>query len=193
MRTPLEQTATYWKEARKKKDAAAETMALATVDGEGIPAVRTVLVKGIDVRGFHFVTRARSPKVAHIAAQPLVELCIHWASLKVQIRSRGRVHPMPDDEVESLWRPRPRDAQLLYHLEFAQSALIPSTHYLLQQLADARRRWRGEKVIPRSPWYVGYIIEPLWIEFLYHSLIRLNRRERHTWDGRAWIVTYLAP
>lgn len=190
---PLHLAHLAWQRARRRGDHAAETMALATVDADGRPAVRTVLIKGIDAQGFSFVTRSRSPKVQHLQAQPIVELCINWMSLRLQVRCRGQIHPMPDELVAQLWQHRPRDAKLLYHLRYAQSQIIPSLQYLRDRLRQSRDKWLGVADIPRSPLYIGFIIEPQWIEFLEHNAIRLNHRTRYTRKGTEWTTACLAP
>jgi pyridoxamine 5'-phosphate oxidase len=193
MTQPFELLQNAWTQAQRKKDHAAGTMSLATVDGHGRPSVRTVMIKGIDERGVAFVTRAESPKTKHFAKQPIVECCMHWATIKLQVRVRGKITPMPEQDIEALWKVRPRDSQILYHLQLAQSQIIPSFNHLLRKMAAAKQRWRGEKVIPPSPLYVGYIIKPTQIELLEHSVLRLNKRTRYTRRGKQWIKTTLAP
>lgn len=169
-------------------------MALATIDARGLPCVRTVLLKQIDARGFHFVTQAHGPKAAQIAKQPVVELCLNWMSHRVQIRARGRAIPMPDAEVESLWAARQRDAQILYHLGIPQSQPIPSYRWLLTRMREARKQWRGIDPIPRSPAYIGFIVRPVAIEFLHHTESRLNRRECFVrGNNQRWTRKILAP
>lgn len=168
-------------------------MALATVDLHGRPSVRTVLIKGINDRGIAFVTRAGSPKTKHFEQQPIVELCMNWTTIKLQVRIRGKITPMPEAEVSQLWKLRARDAQILYHLRLAQSQIIPSFQHLLEKVQVGRLRWKGEKAIPPSPLYVGFIVKPESIEFLEHSIARLNKRTRYTRHGSEWQATTLAP
>lgn len=189
---PIRLAGRLWKQARRS-DPNADVISLATVDGRGNPSVRAVLLKAVDARGFHFVTQARGPKVKHLLANTHVEWCVHWGALALQLRVHGRAILMPAAEIDTLWRARQRDAQVLYHLRLPQSAVIPSHAYLLKAMAAGRRRWRGVAQIPRSPWYVGYIIAPEWIEVFHHSASRLNKRDRYVRRGKIWQHRVLAP
>lgn len=155
--------------------------------------MRGVLLKAIDARGFHFVTQARGPKARQLRSNPHAEFCVNWGGLALQLRVRGRVTPLPTRELERLWQTRHRDAQILYHLRLPQSAVIPSYSHLLLAVQQGRRRWRLVAQIPKSPWYVGYIIVPRWIEFLHHSPRRLNKRDRYVRRGKTWTHVCLAP
>lgn len=189
---PIRLAGRLWRQARRS-DPNADVISLATVDGRGNPSVRAILLKAVDARGFHFVTQARGPKAKHLRANAHVELCVNWGSLALQLRLHGRVVSMPAAAIDALWRIRQRDAQILYHLRLPQSAVIPSHAYLLKAMAAGRRRWRGVAQIPRSPWYVGYIIVPEWIEVFHHSASRLNKRDRYVRRGKIWQHRVLAP
>ncbi len=177
----------------KKATPFADAVSLATVDARGDPSVRTMILKAIDAQGFHFVTQARGPKAKHLTMHPMAELCAYWGHLGVQIRTRGRTIPMSATEIEKWWHVRERDAKILYHLGIPQSSKIPSYAFLLREMKKAGQRWTDVPSIPRSPWYVGYIIEPRWVEFFHHSPARLNRRERYVLRKGVWHKECLAP
>ncbi len=190
---PLNLAHRLWQKARRNQDDAAETLSLATVDLQGAPSVRTVLIKGINDRGISFVTRKGSPKTHHIDRQPLVECVAHWNTIRTQLRFRGEVMPMPREEVKQLWKIRPRDAQLLYHLQLAQSEVIPSFRHLVNQIKAMRKQWHGTVTIPLSEQYIGFTIKPIWIEILEHRITRINHRIRYLRAPSGWKMETLAP
>jgi pyridoxamine 5'-phosphate oxidase len=191
-RNPLTMAHEYWQQARWD-DQSADAFALATVDGRGLPAVRTLLFKSIDSRGFGFVTQARGPKVRHFAKTPTVELCANWPSIQLQLRARGRIQAMPEAQVDALWASRDREAQILYHLRVPQSKVLPSFATIKSAVKAGATRWADTETIPRASWYVGFLVEPQWIEFLHHSPSRCNERIRFTKSKRTWKQHILAP
>ncbi len=87
-------------------------MALATVDADGLPDLRMVLLKGVDPSGFVFYTNSLSAKGRELAEQPKAALLFHWKSLRRQVRVRGRVEPVTAAEADSYFASRPRDSQI---------------------------------------------------------------------------------
>src|SRR6476619_2287185 len=85
-------------------------MSLATVSADGTPAVRIVLLKGVDERGFVFYTNLRSRKGRELAAVPRAALCLYWAALDVQIRIEGTVEPVSDQEADAYFASRARES-----------------------------------------------------------------------------------
>ncbi len=190
---PLQQLATHWRHARTKKDPVADAVSLATCESQQ-PNVRTILLKKIDARGVHFVTQSLGEKGQHLASKPLAQICCHWPSLALQARVHGRVKPMPAEEVTAWWFQRDRDAQLLYWLSVPQSVPIPSFAHLTKAIAELRQFTRAYEIIPPTPSYVGYIIEPQWIEILkYGGKSRMSERTRYTKKSGQWCAECLAP
>ncbi|MDH3871096.1 MAG: pyridoxal 5'-phosphate synthase, partial [Gammaproteobacteria bacterium] len=104
---------------RRQLDAARKTdlreptaMTLATADAEGRPSVRTMLLKGVDERGFVFFTNSLSRKGRELQANPRVSLCFFWQPLMKQVRIDGMIEVIDDAEADKYWRTRPRDSQL---------------------------------------------------------------------------------
>jgi pyridoxamine 5'-phosphate oxidase len=87
-------------------------MALATVDAEGRPSVRMVLLKGFDERGFTFFTNLESRKAEDLAARPVAALCFHWQPLEVQVRVEGRVEPVSTAEADEYFATRPHGSRI---------------------------------------------------------------------------------
>lgn len=193
MNNPITQLQQYWLQARRKKDPTADYFLLASVDARGKPHVRTVLIKSLDQKGIGFVTNKSGPKIKQFRHSQIVEGCIVWPKLSLQVRVAGKIRPMPKKAVQKLWNLRPREAQLLYHLGLKQSSVIPSYEFLLSNVAHLAVDWRANKKIPLAPNYVGFLVEPKTIEFLHHHPSRLNRRELYQKDGKRWSKAILAP
>lgn len=193
MKNPLKILVRLHQQALQKKDPTADYLLLATADAKGHAHVRTVLIKSIDQQGVGFVTNAKGRKVIHFKKNPRVECCMVWPSLKLQVRISGRVQPMPQKKIDALWKIRPREAQLLYHLGLQQSQPIPSYAYLKKEVAALAKQWKDKKILPTAPSYIGFIIHPIMIEFLHHNPTRLNLREFFHKTPRGWKKNILAP
>lgn len=193
MKNPLAQFAKFRKQAIRRKDQTSDYLMLATADAKANPHVRTVLIKSADERGIGFVTNRFGRKVEHFKKHRRVEGCVVWPSLTLQIRLSGKITPMPRAQVDRLWKMRPREAQILYHLGLKQSHVIPSYDYLKKKVAALARRWKNKKILPTANTYVGYILRPTMIEFLHHNPTRLNLRECYEKRAKGWKKKILAP
>ncbi|OGQ04321.1 MAG: hypothetical protein A2W61_06935 [Deltaproteobacteria bacterium RIFCSPLOWO2_01_44_7] len=190
---PLELFHDYWKTARQKNDPVADSLSLATVDDQNKPHVRTVLLKTFRDGQIGFVTKAGGKKIAHIAHCSDVECCLSWPTLSLQVRMRCTTTEMENSILDYLWSLRPRDAKIVYHLGFYQSAAIASYQLLEKKFQELKNKLKGKKDIPRSKFYLGFILHPYAIEFLYHNKSRLNKRELYEKKGEVWVKTILTP
>src|SRR3984885_2826872 len=109
---PLALFAAWFEEARKAEPNDPEAMALATVDPDGLPNLRMVLLKGFDERGFVFYSNETSQKGRELAANPQAALAFHWKSLRRQIRLRGAVGAVATAEADAYFASRPRSSQI---------------------------------------------------------------------------------
>lgn len=191
--SPIAKLISYWRRAHHKKDPTADYFLLASVDRQKKPHVRTLLIKTLGRRGIGFVTNRTGPKNEQFKTSSVVEGCIVWPSLTLQVRVGGKIKPMPKGIVKQLWTKRPREAKLLYHLGLKQSSPIPSYPFLLRSVANLGKKWRNQKNISLAPNYIGYIVKPKMIEFLHHNPSRLNKRESYQKTSRGWIKMILAP
>lgn len=166
-------------------------VALATVDADGQPAVRMVLLKGHDERGFVFYTNRESRKADALTAHPVAALLFHWKSLRRQIRIEGRVEPVSDAESDSYFASRSRDSQLGAWAS-DQSRPLDRRETFEARFADMQARFDGQDV-PRPPHWGGYRVIPAKIEFWQDRAHRLHERRLFVRDGEDWRETLLYP
>jgi pyridoxamine 5'-phosphate oxidase len=169
-----------------------EAMALATATPDGTPSVRFVLLKGIDARGVEFFTNYESRKGRELEANPRASLAVLWKPLQRQVRLEGTVERLTSAESDAYFASRSRGSQLGAWAS-DQSTAIPDREWLEARLAEAEARYPGEE-IPRPPYWGGYRLNPVAIEFWEGRPNRLHDREAFTRgaDG-GWSARRLAP
>ena len=149
-------------------------MALATVDADGLPDVRMVLLKDLDARGFTFYTNSQSAKGLELAANPKAALLFHWKSLRRQVRVRGPVELVSDAEADAYFESRARSSQIGAWAS-DQSRLMPDGLALAKRVAEYGLKF-GVGAVPRPPHWFGYRVRPLTIEFWRDRPFRLHER-----------------
>jgi pyridoxamine 5'-phosphate oxidase len=168
-----------------------DAMVLSTVDDDGQPSGRFVLLKGFDERGFVFYTNLGSRKARAISATARAALCIYWAPLGKQIRIEGTVERGSDAEADAYFATRPRDSQIGAWAS-AQSAPMASRAELDARVAEVSRKYEGQPV-PRPPFWSGFRVVPRSIEFWTRDPARLHVRHHYDRSGDGWIQTLLYP
>jgi len=166
-------------------------MTLATVSAEGLPSSRTVLLKGVDARGFIFFTNYDSRKGRELAANPNAALTFFWPELERQVCVAGAVTKLPASESEAYFMSRPRGSQLGAWAS-NQSSVVADRAALEKLWRDAEQRFPG--AIPLPPYWGGYVLAPTRIEFWQGRPSRLHDRFRYLKqsDG-SWKLERLAP
>jgi len=190
---PARLFAAWFEEAKASEPADPNAMALATLDGDGLPNVRMVLLKGFDDRGFVFYTNLESQKGQELVANQKAALVFHWKSLARQVRVRGPVSRVDDAEADAYFATRPRLAQIG---AWASRQSTPLESRLAFEQAVARQTAKyAFGAVPRPPYWTGLRVTPLVIEFWRDRPFRLHERvefRRHNPD-EPWTKTLLYP
>ena len=182
----------WLEEAKKSESGDATAMSLATADAEGRPNVRMVLLKGID-DGFVFYTNVESEKGLELGSRPLAALCFHWAIKQRQVRIRGPVSKVSDAEADAYFATRPRDSQIGAWAS-AQSRPMRERFEFEKSIAKIAAKYALAKV-PRPPFWSGYRVVALEIEFWRDRPFRLHERimYRRAAPGEVWTTSRLYP
>jgi pyridoxamine 5'-phosphate oxidase len=190
---PLRLFASWMEEAAAKEPSDANAMAVATVDAQGMPNVRMVLLKGVDERGFVFYTNMDSAKGHELDANPRAALVFHWKSLSRQVRVRGTVERVSEAEADAYFSSRARLAQIGAWAS-KQSAPLESRLAFEKAIAVYTAKY-AIGTIPRPPHWSGYRIAPLAIEFWQDRPFRLHDRVEFTREANdaTWRKTRLYP
>ncbi|HTO61787.1 MAG TPA: pyridoxamine 5'-phosphate oxidase [Bradyrhizobium sp.] len=190
---PFALFAAWFSEATKSEPNDPNGMALATVDSEGLPDLRMVLMKGFDADGFVFYSHIASAKGRELAANPKAALLFHWKSLRRQVRIRGPVSQVGDTEADAYFATRPKQAQIGAWAS-KQSQPLESRFAFEQAIAlVAAKHIIGE--VPRPPGWSGWRITPLRFEFWHDRPFRLHDRIEFSRGapGAPWSKTRLYP
>jgi pyridoxamine 5'-phosphate oxidase len=188
---PWELFASWLDEASRSEPNDPTAMALATADAEGLPDVRMVLLKQADESGFVFYTNVESAKGQELAANPQAALVMHWKSLRRQVRARGTVTKVSDAEADAYFQSRARDSRIGAWAS-QQSRPLESRFALEKAVAFyAAKHAIGE--VPRPPYWTGYRIAPISMEFWQDRPFRLHDRLVFTRAGEGWSKTRLYP
>ncbi|HVY56539.1 MAG TPA: pyridoxamine 5'-phosphate oxidase [Xanthobacteraceae bacterium] len=190
---PFRLFAAWFAEASRSEPSDPDAMALATVDRDGLPNCRMVLLKGFDERGFVFYTNLESQKGGELGAMPKAAAVFHWKSLKRQVRLRGAVEHVSEAEADDYFASRPRLAQIG---AWASKQSRPLESRLAFEKAVALQAAKyAIGAVPRPPYWSGFRIVPLVVEFWQDRPYRLHDRVEFRRDapGSAWRKTRLYP
>ena len=165
-------------------------MALATVDEDGAPSLRMVLLKGLEDGRFVFFTNLESRKARALAVEPRCALTFWWDALERQVRVEGRAERVPDAAADAYFASRPRSSRLGAWAS-PQSRPLPDRAALTEAVAAAAARFPD--AVPRPPSWGGYAVEPRAMEFWQGRASRLHDRFRYERGATAWHRARLAP
>ena len=190
---PFRLFAAWLKDATASEPRDPTAMTLATVDADGMPNARMVLLKGADAQGFVFYTNVDSQKGQELATAGKAALVFHWKSLNRQVRVRGAVERVTPEEADAYFASRPKQAQigawasqqsrpLESRLAFEKAVAINAAKYAIGS-------------VPRPPYWSGFRIVPSQIEFWHDRPFRLHDRIvfKRAGVGEAWSKTRLYP
>lgn len=188
---PIKQFAKWFGEAAAAEIRDVNAMSLATIESDGGPDLRIVLLKAISDRGFVFFTNYSSAKGRQLEANPRAALTLFWAQLERQIRVRGTVEKTSRQESEEYFRSRPLGSQLGAWAS-AQSEAIANRDALEARLAEVTQQFISRDV-PLPDYWGGYRLFPHTIEFWQGRANRMHDRFRYTREGANWRIERLSP
>ncbi|MGB6976821.1 MAG: pyridoxamine 5'-phosphate oxidase [Gammaproteobacteria bacterium] len=167
-------------------------MMLATATPQGVPSIRTVLLKAFDEQGFVFYTNLQSRKAQELQTNTHVALCFYWPILDKQVRIEGQVQPVSDAEADQYFASRPRGSQLGAWAS-SQSQVLSHPDELLKKYHKIEQRFAGQTVT-RPPFWSGFRVIPNYLEFWQQGQYRLHTRicYRKTTNAE-WQINYLYP
>ena len=159
-------------------------MTLATVDADGRPSLRVVLLRGMDERGFVFFTNSLSAKGQQLAANPQAALCFHWDFLGEQVRVEGHTKKVDEEESDNYWELRSRESRLGAWAS-QQSQLLADRRELESRVEEFEEKFANQDV-PRPPHWFGYRVVPERIEFWQEGANRLHARTIYEAAQTGW-------
>jgi pyridoxamine 5'-phosphate oxidase len=190
-RDPFRQFDKWFQEAEAAKLVEPNAMTLATATKDGRPSARTVLLKGVDGRGFVFYTNYESRKGRELAENPRASLAFPWIALERQVIIEGSLAKLSREESAAYFHSRPRASQLGAWVS-QQSAIITGRAVLEDAMKALEKKHAGAE-IPLPPAWGGYRLSPESVEFWQGRRSRLHDRLRYRREAGEWIVERLAP
>ena len=189
---PLAQFERWFEEARAAGLELPEAMTLATANARGRPSARTVLLKGVAERGFLFFTNYESRKGRELAENAQAALVFHWPQEpRRQVTAAGHVERLAAEESEAYFRTRPLGSRLGAWAS-PQSEAISDRAELEGAFAEAQERFGDDPPLP--PWWGGFVLAPVRVEFWQNRPNRLHDRFRYKRkDDGGWLLERLAP
>ena len=190
---PFALFAAWFDEAKTSEPNDPHAMALATVDAEGMPNSRMVLLNGRDGEDFVFYTNTQSQKGEELLGQPKAAALFHWKSLRRQIRIRGHVTIVSDEMADAYFQSRPRDSRI--GAWASQQSRPLESRFALEKAVAVQAAKFGLGTIPRPPHWTGFRITPVYLEFWKDGAFRLHDRVvfRRPSVGEPWARARLYP
>ena len=189
---PVRQFEKWFREAMDAQCLEPNAMHLATVNADGRPSSRIVLLKGLETGQFQFYTNYQSKKGQELENNPACALTFFWPELERQVRIEGLATRVAPETSDQYFQSRPRGSQI-GAWSSPQSSLIQDRKILEDRSAELEKRFEGKNPLPRPNQWGGYAIEPVLMEFWQGRPNRLHDRIQYTKVDGSWKVYRLAP
>lgn len=192
LQDPISQFTKWFDEAIAAKVPEPNAMNLATVNENGRPSSRVVLLKGIEDYMFVFYTNYQSRKGKELDNNPACSLTFFWPELERQVRIEGVALRVDEKRSEKYFQSRPRGSQVGAWAS-PQSTLISDRSLLEERAKQIEEKFKGQEILPKPNQWGGFEIDPLMIEFWQGRPSRLHDRILYTKDDGVWKINRLAP
>ena len=190
---PIDLFDEWFNEAKKTEINDPNALALATVDKNGVPSVRMVLLKDYNKKGFAFYTNLNSRKSIEIKSNNNASMCFHWKSLLRQIRISGKLIQVSDTDANNYFNSRSYGSRIGAWAS-NQSSILKSRDELLKSIEELKKKYSNEKNVPRPKHWSGWILIPNEIEFWIDGKDRIHERLLYTVnDKNNWNKNLLSP
>jgi len=189
---PIEQFKVWMQQALNSESPEPNAMTLATVNKDGIPSARIVLLKEITEEGFIFYTNYESKKARDMAANNNVAVVFNWLELQRQVRIEGSISKISREHAEKYFHTRPRKSQIGAVVS-QQSSTISSRNILEEKLEELTQEFDGMEKIPMPDNWGGFLITPKSIEFWQGRRNRLHDRIQYLLHNNRWTTQRLSP
>jgi len=190
--SPVAQFGLWFEQTRAAGVRQPRAMSLATVNAQGRPTARMVVLAGFDERGFDFATDSRSPKIEDARRQPWVALVFYWAEMDRQVRIEGELSELDGVTADAYFHKRARESQIATWVG-RQSEVVPGRAVLEERFLELLTG-RERQPISRPPHYLAYRVRPAMVEFWQARSDQLHDRVRYLQtEPGAWTIERLAP
>lgn len=187
---PIAQFRRWYEDAQAAGVRQPDAMTLATATPAGEVSARTVLMRGLDERGFAFYTNLESAKAGDLAANPVAALVFHWREIERQVRVRGPVQQLPSDDAAAYWATRPRGHRISAWA--SPQSRVADRDALVEAVKEIEARFAGEDP-PLPPFWGGYVVGVDELECWQGQPDRLHERVRYRRARDGWQIEQLAP
>ena len=189
---PLDLFKEWYAEAKKTEINDPNALSVATVDENGAPSVRMVLLKDFSVKGFVFYTNLNSKKSKDIKKNPQVSICFHWKSILRQIRISGKVSNVSDAEADIYYNSRGYDSRIGAWAS-DQSKILKDRQDLYNSIKEYEKKYPDKNNVPRPSHWSGWCLNPDSIEFWLDGKSRIHERLKYIKNNNTWDKVLLSP
>ena len=192
-KNPIDLFEKWYEEAKKSEINDPNAVALATSDSNSIPSVRMVLLKDFNKNGFKFYTNLDSKKSKELKSNPNASMCFHWKSLLRQIRLTGEISSVSSDEADKYFNSRAYGSRVGAWASM-QSKILNKREDLYKSINKFKNKYPETTTIPRPPYWSGWNLKPIEIEFWLDGENRIHERLKYVLkDNGEWEKMLLSP